>query len=113
MKTYFAAALLTATEAVKLHMSPDTYLDYVPNAQEYRFEYPDLEGHLAQDYYDGRRKTVHHGDILGENFDYYPIPHGIDYDDFYPGFSYFNPNELHHYKDYSNSDGNSFDSYSS
>ena len=88
-------------------------LDYVPDPQDYRFEYPGVEGHLAQDYYDGRRKTVHAGKHRNESFDYYPIPHGIDYDDFYPGFSYFNPNDEHHYKDYSNSDGNSYDSYSS
>lgn len=86
----------------------------MPNPQTYRFEYPDLEGHYAQDYYEGRRKTVHSGRISGENYDFYPVPHGIDYDDFFPGFSYIPTNQgEHHYKDYSNSDGNSFDSYSS
>ena len=54
-----------------------------------------------------------------ENFDYYPTPHGIDYDDFFPGLSSFNPNRgEHYYSDYSYSDahehhyyGYSSDSY--
>jgi hypothetical protein len=109
MRTFFATALLSTTFAVKI----DPKLDFVPNVRDYKYEYPGIEGHLNQDFYAGKRKTVHAGKRHGENYDYYPIPHGIDYDDFYPGFSYFNPQGDHFYKDFSDSDGNSYDSYSS
>ena len=56
---------------------------------------------------------MHAGKVKGENFDYYPVPHGIDYDDFFPGFSNIPLLGEHHYEDYSYSDGNSYDSYSS
>lgn len=110
MRTYFAAALLTMASAVSL----DPYgREHIPEVRDYLYEYEGVRGHLNQDYYEGRRKTKHAGKDKGEVFDYYPVPRGIDYDDFYPGFSLIPPQDDHHYKDYSDSDGNSFDSYSS
>ena len=113
MRTYFAAALLTYVSAVKVNTMADPK-NAIPNVRDYYYEYPGVEGHLNQDYYAGRRKSVHAKKTHNENFNYYPVPKGIDYDDFYPGFSYIPHEEGEHfYKDYSNSDGDSFDSFSS
>ena len=92
MRTYFAPALLTFASAVKVNTMADP-LNRIPNVRDYLYEYPGVDGHFNQDYYAGRRKSVHSKKDIGENFDYYPVPKGIDYDDFYPGFSYFNPEE--------------------
>ena len=114
MRTYFATALLTVSSAIAVELEKG--LEHVPNVLDYLYEYPGVEGHLNQDYYAGRRKSVHSGKISGESFDYYPTPKGIDYDDFYPGLSQHNPNRgVHHYKDFSDTDGYSYspsDSYS-
>ena len=95
----FASILLTAAQCAQLKD------EFVPNPKYHVFEYPGVHGHIHQDSYEGVRKSVQQGSIQGENFDYYPVPHGIDYDDFYQGFNQYNPNdEKHYYNDISHSD---------
>ena len=95
----FASILITAAHCAQLKD------EFVPNPKFHVFEYPGVHGHIHQDNYEGVRKSVHQGSIKGESFDYYPVPFGIDYDDFYQGFNQYNPrDEKHYYNDISNSD---------
>ena len=91
----FASVLITTAQCAQLKD------DFVPNPRNHIFEYPGVHGHVHQDNFEGFRRS-----LKGRSsYDYYPVPHGLDYDDFYPGLDTFGPSdELHNYRDISNSD---------